>query len=306
MTNKFIQKARAIHGDKYNYSKTILTRWKDKIIITCPIHGEFLQLPNNHIAGNGCPSCSNLYRYSTEEFIQKAKAIHGDKYNYSKSIYKSNRNKIIITCLRHGDFIQLPQNHLQGIGCSKCRNEDVGNRFRLNINKFVEKARTIHANKYDYSKVNYINGKTKITIVCPKHGDFIQSPNNHLSGRGCPKCNASIGELTIKTILDKYSIINITEYKLPEIISKLEYDFYLPEYNILIEFHGIQHFEYVPFLHDYDEDNFDKQKERDILKLDHALRFKYRMLEFNYKQLKHMTSQQFEEMLISSIMKYNK
>ena len=107
--------------------------------------------------------------------------------------------------------------------------------------------------------------------------------------------------MVIKNILDKNKIINLTEYKIPEVVSNYEYDFYLPEYRILIEFHGIQHYKYIPFLHRFNEDNFDKQKERDIFKKDHAYRFKYRFLEFNYKQLDSLSEEEFEKLILKSI-----
>lgn len=299
-TEQFIQKAKAVHGNTYFYTKTNYINRKNKLLITCLEHGDFKQFPSNHLAGNGCPKCSNVYKYNTEQFIEKARTVHGNRFDYSKVEYKSNRNKIIIICNKHGFFNQLPQNHLQGIGCPKCRNEQIGDRKRTTIEEFIEKAIAIHGDKYDYTKTKYINSQTKITITCSIHGDFKQLSTNHLQGRGCPSCNSSKGELFISSILKKHNIKYIQEYRIPEILTKFEYDFYLPEYNTLIEYHGIQHYEYVAFLHDNDEDNFLKQKTRDILKKDHAHRFKYRFLEFNYKQFKHMSPEQFEEMVIKN------
>lgn len=124
---------------------------------------------------------------------------------------------------------------------------------------FIQKARKVHNNKYDYSKVNYINTRTKVTIICPDHGEFQQTPNGHLSYNGCYKCKSSIGELTIKAILDKHNISYIQEYRIPNQIYRFRYDFYLTEYKLLIEFHGKQHYEYIPYFH-RDEDGFLLQK----------------------------------------------
>ena len=303
VTKQFIEKARAIHGNKYDYSKVNYINNREKIIIICPEHGNFKQRPAGHLQGYGCKKCrKEKLTYTTNKFIEKAKVVHGNKYDYSKVNYKHSTTKVTITCLIHGDFEQNPVNHILGGNCPRC----VYDNRKLTREQFIEKAKSVHGDKYSYHNFIYINAKTKGYITCNEHGDFEQTPNSHLGGSGCPKCNASQGELRLQNIFIKYNINAKPEWKFPDEKYRYEYDFYLPDYNLLIEFHGIQHFEYVPFLHDYDEDNFDKQKERDILKLDHALRFKYRMLEFNYKQLKHMTSQQFEEMLISSIMKYNK
>ena len=124
----FIKEAKKIHGDKYDYSKVEYFGSTKKIKIICPEHGEFEQLASSHIEGSGCPICANNQKITTEEFIKRAKKIHGDKYDYSKTNYKWNREKVIITChnkdsndLEHGDFITTPHSHLNGSGCPKCK-----------------------------------------------------------------------------------------------------------------------------------------------------------------------------------------
>lgn len=126
-----------------------------------------------------------MKKLTQEEFIKKAQKVHGDKYDYSKVDYKTNKDKVCIICPEHGEYIQRPDMHIYGQGCPRCKTD------KLSSNKetFVEKARKIHGeNKYDYSKVEYINAKTKVCIVCPIHGEFWQTPNVHLGGKGCPKC----------------------------------------------------------------------------------------------------------------------
>jgi hypothetical protein len=121
-------------------------------------------------------------KLTIENFIHKAKNIHGDKYDYSLVCYKNNRTKITIICPNHGEFEQRPYNHLSGHGCVKCG----GNPH--SISSFISKANEKHNFKYDYSLVFYKNGNIKISIICPNHGEFEQRPYNHLSGKGCPKC----------------------------------------------------------------------------------------------------------------------
>lgn len=305
-TEKFIEKARTIHGDKYDYSKVDYKGTKIHIKIICPIHGEFEQIPNNHLSGNGCKKCFSNRQYinhisDKEEFINKALLKHINKYTYQNVIYKNNNEKVIITCPVHGNFQQTPKGHLSGYGCIKCLYDNKVVKPPLLLEDFIDRANKVHNNKYNYTKTNYVNAKTKLIITCKKHGDFKQKPFNHLNGKGCPVCKASKGEIAIKSILDKNNINNQTEYKIPEIVSNYEYDFYLPDYRILIEFHGIQHYKYIPFLHNYKEDNFDKQKERDLFKKDHAYRFKYRFLELNYKQLKELSLDQFESFILNRI-----
>jgi hypothetical protein len=126
---------------------------------------------------------------NTDKFVEKAKMIHGDKYDYSLVDYKNVKTKVKIICPDHGPFEQRPDSHLNGCGCFKCSNIKTANHNRLNIDVFIEKAKIIHNNKYDYSLINYKNAKTKIKIICPEHGTFKQRPDCHLRGQGCPKCN---------------------------------------------------------------------------------------------------------------------
>jgi len=306
---EFISKARLIHGDKYDYSKVEYINSTEKIIIVCKKHGEFEQTPVAHIWGSGCLKCGlenrRLLRMSTkEEFIRKARLIHGDKYDYSKVIYTGIRKKVTIICPIHGEFNQIPESHLKGNSCSKCNFDKMSLDRRSNLKKFLKKARAIHGNKYDYNKVVYINNHTKVVIVCPMHGEFEQTPANHHSGKGCPICNASKGELAIKAILDKHNIRHIQEYRIPEIYNILFYDFYLPDHNLLIEFHGKQHYEYIPHFHRNGEDDLLVQKNRDDAVRYNAKYFKYRYLEFNYKQLKELSKEEFETLIIKNLAKY--
>ena len=208
------------------------------------------------------------------------------------------KNKVIITCPEHGDFKQKPHSHLiLKSGCSKCANV-----YSYTTEEFIQKARQTHGNKYDYSKVNYINNYTHVIIICKKHGVFNQQPREHLYRKcGCPVCVSSKGELAIKAILDKYSIEAKPQYMIPEVADILKYDFYLPEYRLLVEFHGIQHYEYTPYFHGENDDKFLKQKERDDIVRYNARRWKYKYLEFNYKQFEKLSEEDFEKLFINNL-----
>ena len=183
-TEEFILKARLVHGDKYDYSKVEYKNVDDKIIIICPIHGEFIKSTYNHInKKQGCQKCNGINKLTTKEFIQKARVVHDDRYDYSKSVYINSTTKIIIDCSIHGEFMQNPINHLKGHGCDKC-----GGSFKLSTNDFIEKATNVHGDKYDYSKVEYVNSNTKVIIICHEHGEFEQMPSSHLNGANCPIC----------------------------------------------------------------------------------------------------------------------
>lgn len=301
---KFIE----IHGYYFDYSKVVYINMITKVCIICPIHGEFYQTPGNHLKGKGCKKCANtkLSLFKTHDiikFLEKAITIHGNKYDYSKVIYIDSKTKVCIICPIHGEFWQTPDNHLTNGGCYNCGVDNIKFKQRSTNKNFIEKSNIVHNFKFGYENTTYLNNSTKVCVTCltDDHGDFWVTPANHLKGRGCPICKASKGELAIKSILDKYDILNEPEYIIPEVISQLKYDFYLPDYRLLIEFHGIQHYEYSPFFHKNNEDNFLKQKERDIIKKDHAYRFKYKLLEFNYQQLKELTKDQFEELILRTL-----
>lgn len=125
---------------------------------------------------------------TTEEFTQKAKAIHGDKYDYSKVNYVNSKAKLCIICPVHGEFWQAPHKHLSGQGCEKCFRASLAKRYSMGREKFIEKANEIHHGLYDYSQVEYVNSHTYVNIICPLHGAFPQFPSSHLKGHGCPKC----------------------------------------------------------------------------------------------------------------------
>lgn len=122
---EFLIRANNKHGDKYDYSKLAFNGVNKKIIITCPIHGDFIQIAHSHLSGIGCPKCGfekthNGRVLTTSDFIEKSKKKHGDKYDYSLVKYINNTNKVIIICPIHGQFEQTPHNHKRGGGCKKC------------------------------------------------------------------------------------------------------------------------------------------------------------------------------------------
>lgn len=245
---KFIEKVKSVHGNKYDYSKVEYKNAKTKVCIICPEHGEFWQTPDNHInQKQGCPICryiksSSKIRKPLEEFIKKAKEIHGDKYDYSKVEYKNSKIKVCIICPEHGEFWQAPDKHiLRKQGCPSC----YGNK-KKNIYEFIDESVKVHGNKYDYNKSIYKNNNTPLIITCKLHGDFLQRPKDHLKGQGCPHCNQSKLENEIEQFLTKNNINFIHQYNIV-FLDKQKLDFYLPEYNIGIECQGIQHFKPIDF-----------------------------------------------------------
>lgn len=186
-TEEFIEKARKIHGNKYDYSKVTYEHSKKNVIIICPIHGEFQMRPNNHLNGQGCPMCGGTKKHTLESFVEKAKKVHGDKYDYSKVVYKNNKTFVTVICPTHGEFEVTPFHHMNGVGCKKCHFEKLSKMFLMSREDFIKKANMVHNNKYTYGE--YKGYEKNMTIICPTHGEFKQTPHNHLSGLGCRKCS---------------------------------------------------------------------------------------------------------------------
>lgn len=196
-TEDFITRAKAVHGDRYNYSSVVYRSTHDKVEVICPVHGVFQVTPSNHLKGRGCPKCS--FTRSTEDFIRNARKVFGNRYDYSKAIFKSAHDYITIICPEHGEFQIRAGNHIQGHGCAKCSKNK-----RYSTESFIEAAKKVHGSFYDYSEVDYVNAKTKVRIICPKHGAFEQIPSNHLKGIRCPRCGGEIGGQKITSNTEEF------------------------------------------------------------------------------------------------------
>lgn len=239
-TEQFIEEAKKIHGDKYDYSLSNYINAKTKVKIICKEHGIFEQIPNCHInRKHGCPDCKyKLRTLSNEKFIEKSKIIHCNKYDYSLVNYKNNKTKVEIICKEHGIFKQKPNDHLNNHGCPYC----VGLK-RYTNNNFIKKSKEIHSNKYDYSLVNYKNARTKVKIICPKHGIFEQMPYSHLKGYGCVICGKDNLRLTNNDFIKKSKEIHDNKYD----YSLINYNNNKTKIKIICPFHGV--FNQEPQIH---------------------------------------------------------
>jgi hypothetical protein len=187
-TNEFIQRAIAVHGDRYDYSITEYKGRHAKLLVACRVHGAFEQDAGNHLGGAGCPSCgahrSKTHRLlDNDAFLARARRSHGDKYDYSKVSYSGKSNQVVIICPEHGEFSQIAGHHMRGVGCPNC-----GGRRKWTLDEFVNKSISVHGDKYDYSLVEYIRARSSVRIICKLHGEFLQSPAEHKAGGVCPEC----------------------------------------------------------------------------------------------------------------------
>ena len=256
---------------KYNYDTSLVNYVgaNEKICLVCHHkddkgieHGKFYTTTGHLRKGHGCPKCgiekrANKRKTKISEFIEKAKKIHGDKYDYSKVVYKNSYTKVCIICPIHGEFWQTPASHLIGRKCPKCSKPC----YKYTTDDFVQKSRKIHGDKYNYSKVVYKNSYTKVCIICPKHGEFWQTPAEHINGCGCKYCKESHLEGEIRVLLKSNNITFKYDVRDLDWLKPLTYDFYIPEYKIAIECQGEQHFRPVDYFGGVEE--YNKLVERD-------------------------------------------
>jgi hypothetical protein len=251
--DEWITNAKMIHGDKYDYSKVEYINNHTKVCIICPEHGEFWMTANRHLQGQNCPKCAHRsYSYTTEEFIEKARKVHGDKYDYSKVEYINNHTKICIICPEHGEFWQTPSNHLNGAGCERCGKISMSEKAKKDKEKFIQESKSFFGDWFDYSKVNYINNKTKVCLICRKHGEFYTRPDGHLTNhRGCPQCASekNVHETILFEHLKKrYKNINFFHSKRGiKNLGLFEIDIFDEENKVAIEYQGDEHFEAIDF-----------------------------------------------------------
>lgn len=280
----FLERCYNKFNGKFNYGEGKFIDYnKMPMKIICPIHGETWQIPKFHLQSKkGCQMCAgfkngvvtNKKIKTTQEFIEEAESVYQIEDDFSKVNYQGAHEKITIICPKHGDFEVTASNYLRGNrGCKECAIEAKREKQSKPYELFVEEVKKVHGNKYDYSKVEYVNCSTKVCIICPIHGEFWQTPSDHMSGAGCPICMESHLERRIRQFLEDNNIV----YNYEQVFEwltykrKLSLDFYLPELNIAIECQGIQHFEPTNFfgsLKTKDEQNtkFEEIIQRDKLK----------------------------------------
>ena len=293
-TDKRLEKARKIHQNRYNYSRVIPCTDTNKVEIICPKHGSFFQYLYDHSEkGTGCPDCSiENGRLTLEEFKNRSKELFQDRYGYDKVSFKKLSDQVLITCKVHGDFSQRATSHLAGNGCKKCHILST----RKEKEEFILVAKRIHGEKYDYGKVIYTGNKKPVEIICPKHGSFWQKPNSHTSSKnGCKICNDSKGEVSIGLILKKHGINFIREYKLPSY--RYRYDFFLPDFNIFIEFNGLQHYQKIEFfggLEGFQVTKKRDKKKKELIKIQKGI-----LIILSYLDLE----QDFETILLNKLRK---
>ena len=281
LKNDFIEKSIKVHNYDYDYSLIDYINKNTRIEIYCKkCKDYFSQTPVKHLLGRGCSRCAGNIKKTNDEFEIELIKVHGNRYDYSNMIYNGAKKNIKIICKEHGEFEQMAYHHLKGSNCPIC----IDNKLKT-TEYIIEKSNIVHNYEYDYSLSEYVNNRTNIKIICKEHGIFEQLPDNHINKKyGCPCCNESKGEKEIYKYLDKNNIEYIRQKKFKDCKNKksLPFDFYLPEYNICIEYNGIQHYEHVGYFGC--KEKFEYQLNNDRIKYDYCIENDIRLIIIKYDE----------------------
>lgn len=260
--SEFIKEATLLHQNKFNYDLVEYKRKDIKVKIKCnTCLYVFSQKPESHIGlKQGCPYCYGNNKKDNSSFIKEARVVHGNKFNYDLADYKGNKEKVLIkcnTCLYV--FSQKPNSHLMGNCCPKCYG------MYKTTEEVIDIFTTIHGNKYNYDLIHYKNTKTKMRIYCNKCKKyFMQNFNDHKNGAGCPFHIFKTQSLIYSWLISKYP--NVDRETIFEDLPNARFDFYLEDYNLVIELDGPQHFKQVA-----NWDSPQSTQAKDKLKMDFCL-----------------------------------
>ena len=287
----FIQRAREKHGDRFDYSGSRYVGFDKPMDMVCRKHGAFRSTQKSHLnaKSGGCPKCSadvmgEAHRGTTDQFIQRARTIHGDRYDYSRAEYRGILSQVTIICPRHGSFHMKAARHLSGRGCRKCAFMRIGRQRRLSFWDFVERVAQVHGpNRYEYELEGFVNAHSKIPIHCPRHGVFYQSVATHMKGCGCPKCVQSAGERRVREALQELGVEFSEQVRFPECRDRgtLPFDFWVPECRLLIEFDGRQHYENSELWGG--QEKLEETRRHDAIKDGFAAEAGYRLLRISFR-----------------------
>lgn len=288
---EIIEQFKKIHGDLYDYSKTVYVNDNTKIEIICEKHGSFFQAPSGHKRQkHGCPKCSHekigkRCKMANDVFIEKCKKHHGNEYDLSLVNYQNGSNKIEIICKVHGNILVNARSLMTGHGCPKCGTNVRADKCRLTKDEFIIRAVKEHGNFYNYDKIDYNGRGSTIEIICPFHGKFKQKAGDHLDGCGCKKCKTTRGERKIMNFLDRFNINYVYQYKIGKYKgTKHVFDFYLPNNKTIIEFNGAQH--YYPIYNWNGDLGFENVKSQDKKKEEFCKERNIKLVVIPYTELK--------------------
>jgi very-short-patch-repair endonuclease len=340
-TEEYINKAKLIWNNLYDYSQTIYSGSRKSISFICNVHGSTtISRAQIHIASKnprGCKKCSveksienrRKTKYSTEELLQLCQEKYQEQYDYSETVFQGMNYDITVKCNIHNIYFTLKLNsHLRPetqTGCSECGKD----RFKqlcldrkITKEEVLKRAFTIWGNEYIYpDDIKFDNMHDKISVICRIHGPFSVTPQHHLhktKPSGCPKCSQSKGEKKISEYLEKNHIVYVSQFKVNRYIWDITndymlgyddineigniknkpFDFYLPDYDLMIEYDGEQHEQPVKYFGGVER--FEKQQKIDATKTNYCLQNGIELLRISYRDF-----QNIENILEKILTKYN-
>ena len=239
-------------------------------------------------------------KLSQDTYVNRARSVHGNKYDYSDTKYVNSNTKVIVMCRIHGGWLVRPLDHCRGNGCPACKFVNISDRKRHTVEDFIRKSRLVHGDVYNYSNVQYVNAITKVKIVCLRHGPFFQTPDKHCAGTKCPRCSSKVSktEQRIANILTDANVEFETEKTFNDLVgttinSRLRYDFWIPSKNLLIEYDGEHHTQLVRRSATQTDDDLSRRlfcmQRNDKLKNDYAINKGMSILRISYTQKQCLT-----------------
>lgn len=297
----------SVHGQKYDYTNSVfIPGEKPKLTLRCPVHGMITMNLDGHLKGSGCTQCSRANRVmpkrgaykntpTENSFYEKADLIHAGKLTFPRGHYVNTTVPVPGICASHGTVMKSPYLFLRGHGCPQCYKATINQNKRGTFEQFELQARQLHGDKFEYDSSTFVGFKKRMKMRCTVDKQtFWKEPYVHLRGSGCPLCNRSVGERLVGATLDRLGVEYIAEFSFPGY--RYEYDFYLPDYQLFIEFHGTHH-----YYHNGKKDDSDSHlvvQKRDNIKASMVKTAGAEMVVFDFRQLDNKTLESAVEQLM--------
>lgn len=292
-THEFVTKcSQFLFGDKYSIPYFEPKKATDEINIECDIHGTFSRVIKIFLRGYGCSHCNNHPPLTLDKIKERCVKIYGDKYNAEELKYNPTLKEITYKCPIHGWHTSNVQNFLNGHSCPECGYKTAGLKGRNSWDEVVTRIKAIHGDSISIPSIEYEGQHTPMLAICSKHKEFSTTPKKLLAGYGCPTCCMSHGEKTIRNWLIAHNVEYIPQYIIVPSqsvlfgIKKFKVDFYLPDFNTIIEFHGSQHYERAECWQT--EEDFQNQQDRDKRLREYCKQQKIKLIEIPYTKLKEI------------------
>jgi hypothetical protein len=300
-TAEFIRRAKAVHGERFDYGAAAYRGFTAPLTLGCRLHGTFSTTPKSHLhsKAGGCRPCieralrPDTLQRQQDAFLRKARLVHGNRYEYGPGVSEDGRCWVTVVCAKHGPFLLRRAKHLRGHGCRQCSHARLSQERRLSVWELIDRIAAAQGlGRYDYNLRGYVNLHSRLAVRCHKHGWFVQMASAHIKGHGCAKCCSSRGERRIRRVLRQLGHDFVEQARFPECRDRrpLPFDFYLPHIRTLIEYDGKQHYRKSELWGGHHQ--LERTQRHDAIRNQFATEHGYRLLRIPYWQF-----DQIEEIL---------